>query len=51
MRNIKRLILVGAVLSVSIIALAFARSGNDSEDVQLTAPVTAANGSGISGTA
>lgn len=51
MKNIKRLILVGAVASVSVVGLAFARSGSDSEDVQLTAAVTAANSSGISGSA
>ena len=51
MKNTKRLILIGAVLSVSVMGLAFARSGSDSEDMQLTAAVTAANGSGISGTA
>ena len=51
MKNTKRLILIGAVLSVSVMGLAFARSGSDSEDMQLTAVVTAANGSGISGTA
>jgi len=51
MKNNKRLIFLGVALSVSIMGLAFARSDDDSQDVQLRAAVTEANGSGISGIA
>jgi len=47
----KPLILLGAVLSVSLVGLAFAKTEDDASDLKLTADVTAANGSGISGTA
>ena len=51
MKKINPLILVGAVLAFSVICLAFARANDDSDGLQLTATVTSANGSGITGTA
>ena len=52
MKDTKRFMLVGVVLSVSVMSLAFASSSDDTQDVQLTAAVTAGtSGSGIIGTA
>lgn len=51
MKSAKRLVLLGIILSVSIMGLAFAKPNDDSDGLQLTGTVTGANGSGITGTA
>src|SRR5215472_5037269 len=51
MKKIKQLVPLGVILSVSIIGLAFAKANDDPDGLQLTATVTDANSSGITGTA
>ncbi len=51
MKKAKRLILIGTVLAVSAMCLAFARADDDSEGLQLKATVVSDGASGISGTA
>jgi len=51
MKNKKSLMLLAVVLLVSLVGLRFAKAEDDASDLKLTADVTAANGSGISGTA
>ena len=51
MKRLKQLVPLGLILSVSVLGLAFAKTEDDASDLKLTADVTAANGSGISGIA
>lgn len=50
MKRINQLALLGVVLSVLVLGLEFAKADDD-PGLQLTTPVTGANGSGITGTA
>lgn len=50
MKSTRRWILLGVVVSALLVGVPFARSG-DFRDVELSAAVTPANGSGIGGTA
>jgi hypothetical protein len=51
MKKSNRFMLVGVVLAVSVMCLAFARADEDSDGLHLKADIAAAPGSGITGTA
>lgn len=51
MKSIKQLVPLGVILAFLVVGLAFAKANDDLAGLQLTAMVTDANGSGITGTA
>lgn len=51
MKGIKQLVPLGVILSFLVVGLAFAKANDDLAGLQLTAMVTDANASGITGTA